>query len=89
MSLFLCLLETQGNQAYVFATNRERTARGASELLQVCTTSWIREAISGSKSDTLSLQDRTDWLHDDANNPWLKGPSWDGVSVVVATSGRV
>ena len=88
MSLFLCLLETQGNQAYVFATNRERTARGASELLQVCTTSWIREAISGSKSDTLSLQDRADWLHEEGNNPWLKGSSWDGVSVVVATSGR-
>jgi len=88
VSLHLCLIETQGNQAYVFATNRERTARGASELLQVCTTSWIREAILGSKSGTLSLQGRKDWLNEDVNNPWLKGSSWDGVSVVVATSGR-
>lgn len=88
MSLHLCLIETQGNQAYVFATNRERTARGASELLQVCTTGWIREAISGTKSDTLSLQDRKDWLYEDGNNPWLTDAEWDGVSVVVATSGR-
>lgn len=88
MSLNLCLLETQGNQAYVFATNRERTARGASELLQVATTSWIRDAISGTKSGTLSLQARKDWLQEDQNNPWLIDSEWNGVSVVVATSGR-
>jgi hypothetical protein len=88
VSFYLGLLETQGNQAYVFATNRERTARGASELLHVCTTSWIREVISGSKADTLSLQGRTDWLHEEGNNPWLNDAVWSGVSVVVATSGR-
>lgn len=88
MSLNLCLLETQGNQAYVFATNRERTARGASELLQVCTTSWIRDAISGTESDGLSLLARKDWLQEDQNNPLLTDSDWNGVSVVIATSGR-
>jgi len=42
----LVLVATAGNQRYVFASNRLREAVGASELVRVSTTVWVREALA-------------------------------------------
>lgn len=43
----LVLVATAGNQRYVFASNRLREAVGASDLVRVCTTDWVRDALVG------------------------------------------
>jgi len=88
MSLYIGLLETQGNQGYVYATNRERAARGASELLQISTTTWVREAISEMESGPMTLSERSIWISGSENNQWQGDIHTDSVTVVVATSGR-
>ena len=40
----LAMLETAGNQAYIFATNRLRDNRGASALLEASCTTWTKAA---------------------------------------------
>jgi len=91
MGMFLGLLETQGNQSFVYATNRERAARGASELLQVSTTSWLYEILKGPgeiKPSEMILELRERWLASPANNQWRESEHFSGLTVVVATSGR-
>jgi hypothetical protein len=39
------MLETASNQAYIFATNRQREQVGGSELVAQSTTAWIVEAL--------------------------------------------
>jgi hypothetical protein len=41
------LVETSGNQSYIFDTNRLRHAVGASQLIHESTTTWLEEAIGG------------------------------------------
>src|SRR5215468_1380341 len=43
----LVLVSTSGNQRYVFASNRLREAVGASHLLALSTTEWVRQVLPG------------------------------------------
>jgi hypothetical protein len=87
-SFYLGLIETQGNQSFIYATNRERTARGASELLYASTTTWVREAVTGENIESMTLLERTKWITSRENNQWESDSATDAVTVVVATSGR-
>lgn len=80
MHVFFALIETQGNQRYVFSSNREKAVRGASELLFRSTTDWVIDAVTGTRRSR-SLDERASWIRS-------QGPIGDGVHVVVATSGR-
>ena len=88
MTLFLGLLETQGNQSYVYATNRERNARGASELLQASTTTWVLDALGINHVSPLTTAGRADLLRTQSV-AWFGSPGdTTAVNIVVATSGR-
>lgn len=78
--MFFGLIETQGNQRYIFSSNREKAVRGASELLFRSTTDWVIDAVTGNRRSR-SLEERADWIRG-------QSPIGDGVHVVVATSGR-
>lgn len=87
MTLFMLVLETQGNQGYIFVTGRERLARGASELLQASTTMWVLEAAGLAPGGAVTLAERRELLRT-ASDRWFGGASGDGLNVVIATSGR-
>jgi len=78
--MFLALIETQGNQAFVFSSNREKAIRGASELLFRSTTDWVIDALIGVTADR-SFDQRADFLRG-------QQPVGSSTILVVATSGR-
>jgi len=47
--MHVAVIETGGNQRYIFATNRVREQVGASELIHRVGTSWVKEALEKSK----------------------------------------
>jgi hypothetical protein len=51
---FLVLIETSGNQQYIFSTNRLRENVGASELVRQACTDWVAEATERSEAEVLT-----------------------------------
>jgi len=86
----LVRIETSGNQAYIFASNRLRQNVGASELVLRSCSQWVLEAVkekaTGRRLWAPSVEDRTRRLRDRALNPHL-GAGGNRVEVVTATSG--
>ena len=78
--MYLGVIETQGNQAYVFSSNREKAIRGASELLFRSTTDWVIDAVTGTTADR-SFDDRAKILRE-------HGTVGSTTAFVIATSGR-
>src|SRR5579884_2315223 len=89
MPAALVRIETSGNQAYIFASNRLRQNVGASELVLRSCSQWVLEevqSITHRRLWALSVEDRTKHLRDPALNPRL-GVGGNRVEVVTATSG--
>lgn len=81
----LVLIETSGNQAYVFQSNRLKEMVGASELTWQCGVRWIGEAICAITGNQFCGPHR-DWLVDAANNPpFARGGK---VEAIQLTSGK-
>lgn len=81
----LVLIETQGNQAYIFASNRLREVVGASELVHRFGTRWFLEALDPHgdwPDDPEALAAR---LCDPSLNPPVAAGSFE---VVIAASGK-
>jgi hypothetical protein len=85
----LVRIETSGNQAYLFASNRLRQNVGASELVLRSCSQWVLEAVARITHRQLwadSVGERTERLRSRSLNPRL-GEGGNQVEVVTATSG--
>jgi hypothetical protein len=87
--MHLVLLESSGNQAFLFATNRLRENIGASELTYRAGTEFVLEAVEGLTAKRLWSANpqtlRENLCHEGLNPAIQEGT---GVEVIVATSGK-
>lgn len=90
---YLVLIETFGNQNYIFSSNKLKENIGASELTYRAGTQWILEAIA-SYIDNREFEIWKDaerlraLLRDEAKNPPLENSSQTQVEVLTASSGK-
>lgn len=83
--MFIVLLETSGNQRYIFSTNKLRENVGASELTYQIGTKAVLEAIGETYTDAQGLQE---FLLDEKRNAPIETQPDNGVEVIIATSGK-
>lgn len=82
--MFLALIETQGNQKYIFGTNRQGANVGASQLLHEACTKWTLNACD-LDGEFATLEQRANALR---SQTCVREQVRDGIYIVVATSGR-
>ncbi len=83
--MFIILIETSGNQRYIFSTNKLRENVGASELTYQIGTKAVLEAIGETYTNAQNLQE---FLLDEKRNSPIEKQSDNGVEVIIATSGK-
>jgi hypothetical protein len=90
--MYLVLLETSSNQAYIFSTNKLRENLGASELTRSAGERWVIEAVKDTAnslfptlSKTSTIEEQRDALLDQSSIFNEQAPT---VEIIVAASGK-
>ena len=87
--IHLISLETSGNQAYIFATNKLRNVVGASELLYRVGTSYVERAVKAASGRDFKIADLVKMPDEKrVKEPEINDIESKGIEVIVATSGK-
>jgi hypothetical protein len=84
--MYLVLLETGGNQNYIFGVARMRDVIGASELTYQAGTSWVLEAADKDTESWEQAPDKPAWLQNLEYNPAPHASA--PIQLVLLTSGK-
>lgn len=92
--MYLVLIETSGNQSFIFATNKLKENIGASELTYRVSTQWLLKIIGDiSENQSLKVWQDNDRLRqlllDSSKNPPINETSSNNaVEIIIAVSGK-